>query len=238
MSPSRIARCTTAWASPSISRKNRPGTSVASTPAARRAWRRTTLRCQGASSSIDRIPISAGGDEAEDQRGAEGAPEAVDREPVVERAGEQHDQAVQDQHADPEREDGEREREADQQRPEDRVEDRDRERGADDAGGAVGDLHAGQDPGGEEQRRDGRDERQQRAAEHPAAARLLELGVVRRARGRPGAHGRISYAPAWAVTCAKTRPKRSGSTTGPRTCSSAHACCASVVVGLPWRFTA
>ncbi len=58
MSPSRIARWTTAWASPSISRKNSPGTSVGSTPAARRACRPTTLRCHGASSSIERMPIS------------------------------------------------------------------------------------------------------------------------------------------------------------------------------------
>ena len=49
--PSRSARRSTSWARPSISRKTTPGTSEAIAPA-RRAWRRTTLRCQVSSSSM------------------------------------------------------------------------------------------------------------------------------------------------------------------------------------------
>ena len=49
--PSRSARRRTSWARPSISRKTTPGTSEAIAPA-RRAWRRTTLRCHVSSSSI------------------------------------------------------------------------------------------------------------------------------------------------------------------------------------------
>jgi hypothetical protein len=49
--PSRRARRRTSWAKPSISRKTTPGTSEEIAPA-RRACRRTTLRCQVSSSSM------------------------------------------------------------------------------------------------------------------------------------------------------------------------------------------
>ena len=49
--PSRSARRTTSWASPSISRKTMPGTSLSIRAPRRRAWPRTTLRYQDSSSS-------------------------------------------------------------------------------------------------------------------------------------------------------------------------------------------
>jgi hypothetical protein len=51
--PSRSARRRTSCARPSISRKTIPGTSLTIAPA-RRAWRRTTLRCHVSSSSMAR----------------------------------------------------------------------------------------------------------------------------------------------------------------------------------------
>ena len=60
--PSRIARSRTSWARPSISRKNSPARR-SRPPGARRAWRRTTLRCQKSSSSMASSEVDRGGDE-------------------------------------------------------------------------------------------------------------------------------------------------------------------------------
>src|SRR5512146_3127887 len=48
------ARRSTSWASPSISRKRMPGTSLSVASLRRRACRRTTLRCQVSSSSTEK----------------------------------------------------------------------------------------------------------------------------------------------------------------------------------------
>ena len=99
--PSRIARRSTGSASPSISRKRIPGTSVSSAAPWRRAIRCTTLTVYVSSSFVPRITWRTTLAAAIDEGGQERPAEVVDGEAVVEPArGKLQRERVEHEHED------------------------------------------------------------------------------------------------------------------------------------------
>ena len=136
--PSRIARWRTSWASPSISRKSTPGTSLSVRSPRRRAWRRTTLRYQDSSSSIASSADRSAGEhrqaERHDDRLAPARPPSRRGSASIANG---HERAVEHERAEAEREHAQRQREAREQRPHERVQHAHQRRGGQRRSGAV-----------------------------------------------------------------------------------------------------
>ena len=122
--PSRIARRSTGSASPSISRKTIPGTSVLAMIPCRRA-----IRCAMRIEYVSSEPRSDGEHDAhggDDERGEERPAEAVDGEhPVGQGVGQQEDAGVGDQHEQEAEDERERQPQRGEHRRDDRVQRRD-----------------------------------------------------------------------------------------------------------------
>ena len=150
--PLRIARCSTSCASPSISRKSTPGTSVSITPpAARRAWRATTLRYQESSSSIASRACTIVVSAVTARARTTPAPMPLISAPGLIAAASVISSAVEQQRRAAERDRRQPHGEAREQRPEQGVERAGEER-RDDGPEDVVDLEPGQDRAQDEQR--------------------------------------------------------------------------------------
>ena len=126
--PSRSARRSTSWARPSISRKTTPGTSEAIAPA-RRAWRRTTLRCHVSSSSIASSAEAVVVMIANPSGHHDAREPAVDAGAGADRGRDGHEPAVEHDGGASQRDHAERKRQAAERRPHERVEHRGDDRG-------------------------------------------------------------------------------------------------------------
>ena len=206
--PSRIARASTSWASPSISRKNSPGTSVATGRATRWAWRLTTLRYQKSSSSI----ASSGGqrrvDDGQGERDHDARAQVVDLQPGLELGDEQDDDAVEHDHPQAQGEHRERQRHADDERPYERVDEAD-ERGGHERHAEVLDVEAAQQHAEQQQGQRGghphdEDAQDGQRALHGSSTRspgcstrASTAGAIRRHRGRERTRRRLRVARPW-----------------------------------------
>ena len=149
--PSRIARCSTGSASPSISRNTIPGASVRTRSPERRAIRWMTRNVKVSSSFVPKSASSATRDPGRDERNQERRAERVDREVAVRDAvgGEQHER-VEHEYEHESDEKCQRQTERCDERRQDRVQDADH--GGCEQGDPEGrDVSARDDPGGREQ---------------------------------------------------------------------------------------